>query len=148
MWKYLFPPKPHPEDTNEPATYGAKLLVVFGLLSMLWAGWALFSWARCIHFVETDGYVEHSSSASRRTSYRAAIYTYTVAGKKYSSDSLAIGGRPVGAIPPQGAVKVYYDPANPARSTLYKFPSETVYLALIIGLAAPRLARWVWDSYA
>ena len=145
MLRLIFPPKKHLEDANDSMLLMAKLLLVFGVFSLVWSGVRI---VRCIHTIssyqETVGELVYDDLVFDHH-LRAAAYSFTVNGKQYASDQLAIGGRPFGKIPPPGPVKVYYDPANPAESVLFRRPVETVYLALVIGLGAPFLARTLWD---
>lgn len=144
MLRLIFPPLKHPEDANDAALLGAKLLLVFGIFSLVWSGARIARSIHALSYKETTGILTYDDLAFRR-GLRGATYTFTVDGKTYGSEDMAIGGRNFGRVPPPGPVTVYYDPKDPRKAVLSRRPVETVYIALAFGLASPFLARKLWD---
>ncbi|AHF91027.1 hypothetical protein OpiT1DRAFT_03650 [Opitutaceae bacterium TAV1] len=69
-------------------------------------------------------------------------------GRSYTSENIAIGGRPLGAAPESGPATVWVNPVNPAEAVLWRRPSEMVFLGVFFAVACPFFARFVWTRYA
>lgn len=147
LLRNIFPSKKHPEDSNQAVALLAKIILVCGGAALIWSGYFLFQWSKIHRFAETTGRIEESALRFVKTGVRNASFDYTVNGIHYTSQNIAFGGRPLGALPPSGPVTVYYDTENPEIAVLYRRPVEMVIVALILGLAAPFIASFIWRNY-
>lgn len=148
MMRLIFPPKTHPEDMNPAAAAFARLLLAFGMAALLWSGYQLLTWRRTFDYVQTTGQLETGALRYVVNDVGNVSYSYEVNGHTYVSQNIAVGGRPLGRVPSDGEVVVFYDPENPARSVLERRPAESVILALLYGVLSPFAARFVWTRYA
>ncbi len=130
-------------------------LVVVGLIAAVFvhAAWFWFPERERARASGTwpsvDGVFERRAVANALDSRRHAAYRYVVAGKTYQGfrESFAYKEGPL--FDPGAAIKVYYDPANPAESVLYPGESDAVWplfraagLAAFLGLFAWAYRPW------
>lgn len=148
MLTKVFPEKKHPEDRNAIFALVAKLIFWSGIFFLLWSSYYLLQWGRSRSFLVTEGRVEFGALGYVQTHVTNVSFDYSVDGEMYTSQNIAIGGRPFGSVPGEGPVIVYYNPNDPSEAVLLRRPAEVVILAFFFAIIAPFLARYIWTTYA
>lgn len=144
----VFPAKPHVDDLDPTFAFLARALLVCGLICFVWSGYFLAQWTRSFAFQPTTGRVSYGALRFVQDHVTNVSFDYVVEGRTYLSQNIAIGGRPLGAVPDEGPITVYYNPRDPEEAVLLRRPVETVLFAFLFALLSPFLARFIWRTYA
>lgn len=148
MLALVFPAKKHPEDTNPVFSLAARAVFWFGVICFIGSSYFLFQWARSMSFEKTRGVVEYGGLRWVGSHVTNVSFDYMVDNTRYTSQNIAIGGRPLGGVPPAGPIDVYYNPNDPAEAVIQRRPIELVYISFAFSLLSPFLARLIWRFYA
>lgn len=148
LLQFVFPTKPHVEDLDPTFAFISRAIFVCGVICFLWSTYFLAQWGRSLAFQPIVGRVEYGALRFVQDHVTNVSFDYAVAGKHYTSQNIAIGGRPMGTMPEEGPVTVYYNPHDPGEAVLFRRPTEAVVLAFFFALLSPFLARVIWRTYA
>lgn len=144
MKNWMFPRKAHPEDNNLVFVAMARLLTVFWLVCVVWAGWCLVEVGQTARYKPVTATVSYGGIEFVLTRVSAFEFSYEIEGRRYSSSRVMVGGRNLGRVPDEGEIQVWYDPQDPEQAIVFRELAGTVYGAIFVALTLPWLVRWIW----
>lgn len=147
MKNWLFPRKAHPEDNNLNFVAIARLMAVFWAICAVWSVWCLVELGQTARYEPIRATVSYGDLRFVVSRVSAFSFEYEVAGHRYSSSRVMVGGRNLGRVPDEGEIQVWYDPKEPAQAIVFRELAEPVYGAIFAALVLPFLIRWVWQKY-
>ena len=144
---WLFPPKKHPEDNHPGFVAIVRLLTVFWVICTVWSASCLWQLARTARYRSTHAVVSYGALEFVVSRVSSFSYDFTVNGRRYTANSVMIGGRNLGTVPNEGEIRIWYDPDEPSRAVIYRRLAEPVYGAIVCALLLPFLIRRIWVHY-